>query len=112
MQYLIPSRLTEQRKKHKITKIAASNKMGITQSTYVRYENGDRNPTLATIKHMALILGTSADYLTGVTDDPSSDSLLIAKEDTPLLFEIVSNISEMPDKQLKRILTYCEKLQK
>ena len=112
MQYLIPSRLTEQRKKHQITKIAASNKMGITQSTYVRYENGDRNPTLATIKQMALILDTSADYLTGQTDDPSADAYLITKEEAPLLFELIKNTSDMPDKQIKRVLAYSEKIRK
>lgn len=107
---LIPERLTEQRLKKNISKLEASKRMNLTQATYVRYENGTRNPTYATIIHMAQILDTSAEYLTGQTDISEPDRIILTKDDNPLLIEVMKRTSEMDDAQLSRLLAYCSQL--
>ncbi|SNU07816.1 Helix-turn-helix [Lachnospiraceae bacterium] len=58
---LIPENLKAAREAMGITKVEAARRMNIPQSSYVRYENGVRKPTHATIIQMAQVLNTSAD---------------------------------------------------
>lgn len=103
-------RLAEQRKRLGITKLEASKRMHLTQSGYVRYESGERNPTYSIIMVMAEVLGTSAAYLTGVTDDPAADSILITKDGDPAIFEIAKKLVMLDEKQLKKVQTLFGKL--
>ena len=64
-------RLIECRKKLGITKQQAAIRMQLSQPAYLRYESGERTPSIHVIYYMAHILGTSADYLTGKSDDPT-----------------------------------------
>lgn len=113
MQYeLIPERLEEQRKKLSITKTAAAQQMNLAQGTYVRYENGTRKPTYATINMMAHVLDTTAEYLTGQTDDAAPDSIIVYKENDPVTYEIISEIKEYDEHRKARLLKYIEKLSK
>ena len=43
---------------------------GIDQSDYSKIESGKRYYTFEQCRRIALALGTSMDYLTGITDDP------------------------------------------
>ena len=43
---------------------------GIDQSDYSKIESGKRYYTLEQCRRIALALGTSMDYLAGITDDP------------------------------------------
>ena len=43
---------------------------GIDQSDYSKIEQGKRNMSFEQCKRIALALGTSMDYLAGLTDDP------------------------------------------
>ena len=86
---LIADRLAERRMALGLNKLNAARKIGLTQSGYVRYENGERKPTIQTIESMAIHLNTSVDYLTGRTDDPSPDIIVVSKADSPILFEII-----------------------
>ena len=110
MQYeLIIERLEEQRKKWNITKMEAAKRMNLSQGTYVRYENGTRKPNYATINMMAHVLETTAEYLTGQTDDSTCDSITITKENDPVTYEIISEINNYDEYQLKRLLKYIQK---
>ena len=44
--------------------------MGIDQSDYSKIESGKRYYTFEQCRRIALALGTSMDYLAGITDDP------------------------------------------
>lgn len=110
MQYeLSTKRLAEQRNKFGITKLEAAKRMNLSQGTYVRYENGSRKPNYATINLMAHVLETTAEYLTGQTDDPSCDSITITKENDPVTYEIISEINNYDEYQLNRLLKYIRK---
>lgn len=45
-----------------------ADKLGVTRGCYANYEQGQREPTLAILKHMCDVLDVSADYLLGRTD--------------------------------------------
>lgn len=47
-----------------------SKKVGISQPTLSRYENGTRNPKYDQLERLASHYSVSIDYLTGKTDDP------------------------------------------
>ncbi len=95
-----------------ISKLEASKRMNIPQSSYVRYENGVRKPTQATIVQMAQVLNTSADYLMGKTDSQAADTIIIRKEDNPELFRILEEVRKYDDEKLQRFYAYFELMKK
>ena len=64
------SRLKELRKEKRLTQIQMQMLTGIDQSDYSKIENGKRYYTFEQCKRIAEALGTSMDYLAGLTDDP------------------------------------------
>ena len=53
--------------------------LGITRQAYTNYENGDREIKTETLRKLVDFFNTSADYLLGTTDDPSSSTSNIEK---------------------------------
>ena len=109
---LIPEKLKEARERLGITRVEAARRMNIPQSSYVRYEKGDRKPTHATIVQMAQILGTSVDYLTGESNDDGANTALVYKEDEPILYEITTGAKDFNEAQLNRLLKYYKEIVK
>lgn len=62
------TRLKELRKLKKYTQVKMQHLTGIDQSDYSKLERGSRNFTFEQCKRIALVLGTSMDYLAGLTD--------------------------------------------
>ncbi|MBQ5952104.1 MAG: helix-turn-helix transcriptional regulator [Lachnospiraceae bacterium] len=109
---LIADRLSERRQKLGISKLEASRRMHLTQSGYLRYESGERNPTYPIILVMAQVLGTSADYLTGDTDDPKPSSYVVDREEDPVLFRLVRETLAMPKSRKEELLAHVKELKK
>ncbi|MCR5291277.1 MAG: helix-turn-helix domain-containing protein [Eubacterium sp.] len=109
---LIPEKLKEARERLGITRVEAARRMNIPQSSYVRYEKGDRRPTHATIVQMAQALGTSVDYLIGESDDDGADTALVYKEEEPILYEITTGAKEFNEAELNRLLKYYREIVK
>ncbi len=61
-------RLRELRKEKGFTQIKMQQLTGIDQSDYSKLETGRRFYTVEQCKRIALALGTSTDYLLGLTD--------------------------------------------
>jgi transcriptional regulator with XRE-family HTH domain len=64
-------RLKSARIAKKLTQAEAANAIGIKRRGYQWYESGDREPNFEKMKILCEILEVSADYLLGLTDDPS-----------------------------------------
>ena len=62
-------RLRELRKERKLTQIHMQMLTGIDQSDYSKLESGKRYYTFEQCRRIALALGTSMDYLAGLTDE-------------------------------------------
>lgn len=58
------------RKQCGITQVKMQMLTGIDQSDYSKIESGKRYYTFEQCRRIALALGTSMDYLAGITDDP------------------------------------------
>ena len=66
----IMDRLKQLRKQRGITQVKMQMLTGIDQSDYSKIESGKRYYTFEQCRRIALALGTSMDYLAGLTDDP------------------------------------------
>lgn len=103
-------RLIECRKRLGITKQEAAKRMQMSQPAYLRYESGVRTPSIHVIYFMANVLGTSADYLTGKTDNPNPNTYWISASTEPELFSLVETYSMSDSVTKTRLLSYFLKL--
>ena len=103
---LICERLIACRKSLGITKQEAAKRMEMSQPAYLRYESGERTPSIHVIYYMANILGTSAEYLTGQTDNPDPTSYWIKAESDPELFSIIERYKTTNTEVQERLKTY------
>ena len=63
------TRMKELRKSKGFSQIKMQMLTGIDQSYYSKLECGKRNLTFEQCRRIALVLGTSMDYLAGLTDE-------------------------------------------
>ena len=103
-------RLIECRKKLGITKQQAAIRMQLSQPAYLRYESGERTPSIHVIYYMAHILGTSAEYLTGKSDDPTPNCHYIHEAEKPELFSLIDKVKNCDSETQKRLIAYFQKL--
>ncbi len=105
-------RLIECRKALGITKQEAAKRMLMSQPAYLRYESGERTPSIHVIYFMANVLGTSAEYLTGKTDDKTPTLYWIDATTKPELFSLIETYNKSDAGSKERLLTYFSKLLK
>ena len=103
-------RLIECRKKLGITKQQAAIRMQLSQPAYLRYESGERTPSIHVIYYMAHVLGTSADYLTGKSDDPTPNSYIIHANENPELFSLIETYNNSDSSTQARLSSYFNNL--
>ena len=103
-------RLINCREKLGITKQEAARRMQMSQPAYLRYESGERTPSIHVIQVMADVLATSVAYLTGQTDNPNPDSYLIKSDTEPELFQLIGKYRDSDIKTRDRLLTYLRKI--
>lgn len=72
MKKSFPARLLELR--GEASQAVFSKKVGVLQPTYARWEQGIRRPSIDELADLAIRFGISADYLLGLTDDPTPAS--------------------------------------
>lgn len=102
-------RLIYCREKLGITKQEAAKRMLMSQPAYLRYESGERNPSIHVIHVMADVLSTSVAYLTGKTDDPNPNSYLIKLDTEPELFHLIEKYKNSNIDMKNRLLSYLQK---
>ena len=103
-------RLIECRKALGITKQEAAKRMQMSQPAYLRYESGERTPSIHVIHFMANVLGTSADYLTGKTDVKTPNTYWVNAKSEPELFSFVEMYCKSDESSKERLLAYFSKL--
>ena len=103
------NRLISCREKLGITKQEAALRMQMSQPAYLRYESGERTPSIHVIHVMAEILATSVDYLTGHTDNPNPNSYIIKLDTEPELFHLIEKYKNSDLEMKNRLLEYFEK---
>ena len=101
-------RLIECRKKLGITKQQAAIRMQLSQPAYLRYESGERTPSIHVIYYMAHILGTSAEYLTGQSDISAPNCHYIYEAEKPELFSLIDKLKNCDSDTQKRLTAYFQ----
>lgn len=96
------------REKLGITKQEAAKRMQMSQLAYLRYESGERTPSIHIIQVMANVFGTSVAYLIGETDDPTPDTYLIKLDTDPELFRLIETYKKSDIKMRNRLLSYLQ----
>lgn len=108
----ITNRLIECRQKMGISKNEAAKRIGVSQPAYLRYESGERTPSMQVIKEIAKVLHTSPGYLIGKTNSSDIDAYVITKEDDFELFSIIETYYRSEEKQQRRLLAYLKEFLK
>ena len=83
MKRIVPERLKKIRQSRGISPAEAARKVSIERSTYYKYESGAVIPSSTTLQVLAMYLGTSVDYLCGLTDDPKQDLIPVHVDGKP-----------------------------
>lgn len=65
MMSIFQEKLKEMRKMCGLTQQKVAEKLGISQPSYIRYENGTAEPTLENLVKLADLFDVSVDYLLG-----------------------------------------------
>ncbi len=107
---LLPERLKTARERLGISMTEAAKRLNLSKIGYCRYEYGERSPSPQTIEVIAQCFGTSVDYLIGRTSDIEPDSIIVYKDKTPLLFEIVKDLSPEGEYFQKKVRAYYTRL--
>lgn len=71
---VVPTRLTEARRRSGITQSAVGRMAGKTKNSISQYERGARKPDPSTLYAYAKVCDVSADYLLGIIDEPLSSA--------------------------------------
>lgn len=105
-------RLIECREKLGITKQEAARRMDMSQPAYLRYESGQRIPSIHVIYVMADVLGTSAEYLLGKTDNPNRNRYIINEQNDGELFNMIELYKNGDEDVKSRLLAYVKEIHK
>ncbi len=68
---ILAERLIDLRSQKRVSRREVAVTVGIVERTYMRYENGERDPDAPVLKKLADYYNVSADYLIGRTDNPN-----------------------------------------
>lgn len=93
-----------------ITKQEAAKRIHLSQPAYLRYESGERTPSIHVIQIMAEVFGTSVAYLINESDKINPDCYLIKADTEPELFGLISTYRNTDDRTKERLLTYFSEL--
>ena len=105
-------RLVKCRESLGISKIEAARRINVSQPAYVRYEGGTRSPSIQVIGEMAKAFGTTVAYLTGQSDIPTPDYIILNKNDSPEMYTLVEACKKLPPEQFESLKAFLAELGK
>ena len=109
---LIPERLTTIRKNLGLNMAQTARLLNLSKMGYGRYEHGDRSPSYQTLEFIAEKLGTSVAYLTGASDSPEPEKIVLSRQDSPELYSLVVELKQRDSGFIERMLYYYNELNK
>lgn len=99
-----PDRLLKLREELNISRAEAARRMQLSHSGYANYEDDLRNPSAQVIFVMSLVFKTSVAYLTGQTDDPKPDQILIDVSDSDEIFDLLDRFKQLDKEEQDLVL--------
>ncbi|RDY26712.1 XRE family transcriptional regulator [Romboutsia weinsteinii] len=95
----IGARISKARRMLNLNQKELSQRANITEASLSRYENGLRDPKAAVLIKLAEALDVSTDYLLGITDDMSSNKVILKDEPKNDIEVILKNTEDMIKKE-------------
>ena len=91
----IGERIAARREELGLKQYQVAERIGVTKTTMSKYENNVNLPNSDILAKLAAALSTSADYLCGITDDPTphGESWVRLTDDDKAIFEALSDLS-------------------
>ena len=86
--------------------------MDMSQLAYLRYELGQRIPSIHVIYVMADVLNTSAEYLLDQTNNPNRNRYVINEQNDNELFHMIELYKNSDDNARSRLLAYMREFSK
>ena len=102
----LPGRLKKARERLNLNKAQAARLLGLSPIGYLRYEQGLRSPSVQMLEVISQQFKTSVDYLTGKTDEPDADSVVIYKKENKELFQLAIELKNADNSLIKRLCAY------
>ena len=78
----------------RITQKQLAERIGVTKSIISAYENDTRQPSYDVLVKLALLFGTTADYLLGIPHKETIDISGLSKEDKQFVLQLVSRLRQ------------------
>ena len=104
-----PDRLTSVRKSLGLNKAQAARCLNMSAMGYGRYERGEREPSFQIVSFIAQAFGTTSDFLYGLSDNPTMNTITISVDDNPELFELVTALKNNQE-LAARMLAYLKRI--
>ena len=92
--YCLSERLKRLRQSMHLSQKQLARLLRVDRSTISSYESSVRQPPLDTLSRIADVFGVSTDYLLGRTSALTFDTFDLTGEDTALLYNMASELSE------------------
>lgn len=97
---MMTERLKIMRENRSFSHAQVAEYLGITRQAYANYENGERDIKAETLRKLVVFYHTSADYLLGVTDEPSPSHASNMEQPYDSLVEITACIRTLGRKDM------------
>ena len=107
---LIPERLKAAREAKGLSLTDAAKAIGIDKAALWRYEHGEMGVSDTAIRILAIYLGTSVDYLTGVTNNPAPVVLLVDVQSYQNISKFISGFLQLSDNFQELIIQMIDQL--
>lgn len=103
-------RLKYLRNKRRLQQWQVADRLGLGRSTYNQYENDKREPDVELLARIAEFYGVSADFLLGLSDDPSPRRELEEKIAQMSNHRSDDPLSELPEDARKSLEEFIRKM--
>lgn len=90
-------RIKELRQSQQLTQAQVAAKIGTTKNTIYRYEANLQEPPLSVLRKMALIYGTSLDYIAGLNNNISIELRNMSQEKEEILRAFIKHFINHED---------------
>lgn len=104
---MLGNKLSEVRKRIKLTQEDVSKKLGIPRSTYSNYELGAREPDLETISALAQLFNVSVDWLSG-----NNKKVDVTNEEDKINAEILNELKKISEDDKEYLLGLLKRMRK
>jgi transcriptional regulator with XRE-family HTH domain len=94
------NRIQELRKQHKLSQVELAEKINVSKSQMIRYENKGVQPPADTINKLAEVLGTTVDYLINGNSDEKAKAALKNSE----LLQRFREVETLPEREKSVLL--------